>query len=377
MRPASLLRWYPRAWRDRYGEELLALIQDTLDEGRPAWRLRAGVASGGLRERGRQARRAAAASVRRRPGPDRWGTVLVAGLVCAVVPGDLASSSFPARAGQAVALGAVLAAVALTGALVLAGGLAALPALVRFVRAGGWPKIRRRAGWAAGATAAAGGGLAGLVLASGSRPPAQVNTWGAYWTGLLATGLATAVAIGLWAAAATAAARHLTLTPRVRAAHLVLGAVIPAAVSMTVITAGIWWLASQSSVTLLVLAVTNLALTSVHAPGRIGRAVRQGRRLQAAARGAAALPRFVGVERIAVAAAGLLLPEGFSRYRPEPGYRSGCGQGPAGGDPGPVPLGGPGRQQDRERGVEGSAGDRARGQPLRVAQARPHAEGHL
>ena len=48
MKPASLLRWYPRAWRDRYGEELLALIQDTLDEGHPAWRLRLGVARGGL-----------------------------------------------------------------------------------------------------------------------------------------------------------------------------------------------------------------------------------------------------------------------------------------------------------------------------------------
>ncbi len=96
-------------------------------------------------------------------------------------------------------------------------------------------------------------------------------------------GLALAVAIGLWAAAATAAARHLTLTPRVRAFHLVLGAIIPNAVSMVVVTLGIWWWATQSSVTLLVLAVTNLALTGVLAPGKIGRAVRRGRRLQAAA----------------------------------------------------------------------------------------------
>jgi len=202
MKPASLLRWYPRAWRDRYGEELLALIQDTLDEGHPAWRLRLGVAWGGLRERGRQTRRAAAASVRRRVGPDRWGTVLMAGLVCAVVPGQLVSAPYPARAWQAVALGALLAAVA--------------------------------------------------------------------------------VAIGLWAAAG----RHLTLTPRVRAFHLVLGAIIPNAVSMVVVTLGIWWWATQSSVTLLLLTVTNLALTGVLAPGKIGRAVRRGRPLQAAASGA-------------------------------------------------------------------------------------------
>ena len=286
MKPASLLRWYPRAWRDRYGEELLALIQDTLDEGHPAWRLWLGVARGGLRERGRQARRAAAASVRRPAGFDRWGTVFMAGLVCAVVPGELASAPFPARAWQAVALGALLAAIAVTGAVVLVGGLAALPALVRFVRAGGWPKTRRRVEWAAGATAVAGGGLAGLFMVSGSRSPAQLNAWGAYGTGLLAAGLALGVAIRLWAAAATAAARHLTLTPRVRAVHLVLAAVIPIAVSMVVATLGIWWWATQSSVTLLVLAVTNLAMASMLGPGKIGRAVRRGRRLQAAASGA-------------------------------------------------------------------------------------------
>jgi hypothetical protein len=36
MKPASLLRWYPRAWRERYGAELAALIQDDLDDGWPA-----------------------------------------------------------------------------------------------------------------------------------------------------------------------------------------------------------------------------------------------------------------------------------------------------------------------------------------------------
>jgi hypothetical protein len=51
MKPANLLRWYPRAWRERYGGELAALIQDNLDEGRPAWRLRLSVIGGGLRER--------------------------------------------------------------------------------------------------------------------------------------------------------------------------------------------------------------------------------------------------------------------------------------------------------------------------------------
>ena len=285
MKPANLLRWYPRAWRERYGSELVALIQDNLDEGRPAWRLRLSVIGGGLRERFRQARHATAASLTSSAWHNRWGTIVVAGLVCGLVAGDLTSSASAAGAWQGVALDAVLAAVAVTGAVVLADGLLALPALVRFLRAGGWPKIRRRAGWAAGATAAAGGGLAGLVLVSGSHPPAQVNASWAYWADVLATVLAMAAAIGLWAAAATATARHLTLAPRVRAAQLVLGAIIPTAVSTMLITLALWWSATQDSVTMFVLAMANLAAASAGTPVKIRRAVRRGRRLRSAASG--------------------------------------------------------------------------------------------
>ena len=78
----------------------------------------------------------------------------------------------------------------------------------------------------------------------------SVTGAGAYWTAVLATGLAMAVAIGLWASAATATARHLTLTPRVRAVQLVL-------------------------------ALANLAAASVATPVKIRRAVRRGRRLRA------------------------------------------------------------------------------------------------
>ena len=299
MKPASLLRWYPRAWRERYGEELLALIQDNLDEGRPAWRLQLSMIWGGLSERGRQARharperrarrhrgrhgarghrdsarlprQATAKAAFQRPGrSDKGSTILAAGLICGVGLGSLTSSpSSAARAWQAVALDAVLAAVALTGALVLADGLAALPALVRFLRAGGWPKIWRRVGWAAGATAAAGGGL---VFVWGSDWQTSRNVSWATLAGLLVAGLAMTGAIGLWSATATATARHLMLTPRVRAAQLMLGAVLPTAVRAMVAAFALWWSAIHpSSVTLLVLAMVNLALAIVLAPARIGR----------------------------------------------------------------------------------------------------------
>ena len=286
MKAARLLRWYPRAWRERYGEELLALIQDTLDEGRPTWRLRLGVVRGGLRERAHQARQAVGAAIKRPSGLDLWAKMLAAGTIVAILPQNLSESPPPARGWQAVAaFDALLAAVALTGAVVVASGLAALPALVRFLRAGGWPKIRRRVVWAAGATVAAGGALAGLVLAAGSRSPAQVNVSYAYLAGFLTTGLAITAAIGLWAIAAAAMARHLTLDPRLRAVQLVLVAVTPAAVTVVLATLNLWWSATQSPVWLVAVLVF-LGSASVDASRRIPRAVRRGRRLRAAAGGA-------------------------------------------------------------------------------------------
>jgi hypothetical protein len=285
MKAARLLRWYPRAWRERYGEELLALIQDTLDEGRPTWRLRLGVVRGGLRERAHQARQAVGAAIKRPSGLDLWAKMLAAGTIVAILPQNLSESPPPARGWQAVAaFDALLAAVALTGAVVVASGLAALPALVRFLRAGGWPKIRRRVVWAAGATVVAGGALAGLVLAAGSRSPAQVNVSYAYLAGFLTTGLAITAAIGLWAIAAAAMARHLTLDPRLRAVQLVLVAVTPAAVTVVLVTLNLWWSATQSPVWLVAVLVF-LGSASVDAWRRIPRAVRRGRRLRAAAGG--------------------------------------------------------------------------------------------
>jgi hypothetical protein len=286
MKPANLLRWYPRAWRERYGEELLALIQDTVDEGRPTWRLRLGVIWGGLRERVHQAGQAARAAIKRPNGLDLWAKMLTAGSIVAILPQNLSESPPPARGWQAVAaFDALLAAVALTGAVVVASGLAALPALVRFLRAGGWPKIRRRVAWAGGASVVAGGALAGLVLVSVSRSPAQLDASWAYLVGFLATGLAVTAAIGLWAIAAAATARRLTLAPRVRSAQLMLGAVAPLAVTVTLVTLNLWWSVTQAP-GWLVVALVLLALASVPAWLRIRVAAQKGRRLRAAASGA-------------------------------------------------------------------------------------------
>jgi hypothetical protein len=281
MKAARLLRWYPRAWRERYGEELLALIQDTLDEGRPTWRLRLGVIGGGLSERVHQAVRAGTAAAKR--ASTGWLLTVVVGLNLGNLPWNFKAPLPPARAWQkTAAFDALVGAFAVTGVVLLASALVAAPAFIAFLREGGWPKIRRRVAWAAGATAAAGGGLAGLFLGQRSMSSAQLSHSWAYAIGVVATTAALVVASGLWASAVTATAKHLKLATRARAAQPLLAAVTLTAAQAILPANLIWLAATQSSLPWLVVGVTDLALVGFVTPRSIGRAVRQSRRLRVA-----------------------------------------------------------------------------------------------
>jgi hypothetical protein len=261
VKPAGLLRWYPQAWRERYGGELLALIQDTLADGRPAGWLRLSVAWGGSRERGREARRAAAAAARQPGWPATWVKFMFGGVFAAYPLAVLTGSPPRAHGGQAaiVARDVVLASVALTGALILACALVTLPALVRFLRADGWRKIRRRVGWAAAASVLAGSALAGLVLLVRSRPFAQLDGSWTYLAVLLTAGVAAVVAIVLWVAAVSAAAWHPRLVPRA------LDIVARMVVMFMFGGAFIWWYKAQSLATSLELLLVFCVLLRVHA----------------------------------------------------------------------------------------------------------------
>jgi hypothetical protein len=283
---AKLLRWYPRAWRDRYGEEFLAMVEDSLDGERPGRRLRLSVARAGLRERGHRVRlagqRAAPPVLSALTG--RWWTFFVAGYVFAILPYEFKAPSGAAQGWQVTAALAALAAVAVLGGVcVLASALLGLPAFGRFLRAGGWRQIRRRVAWAAGATVAAGGSLAALVQVQGSMTYDQLSGSGVFFLGAAATGLLLTAAFGLWANAAKATARHLDLAVRVRAGEMLLAAVTSTAV-LAMLPFGLFLIsATQSSLFQLLLGVVALATQSVVATSSIRRALRRGRRLRAAA----------------------------------------------------------------------------------------------
>ena len=141
----------------------------------------------------------------------------MAGYVFAILPYEFKAPSGAAQGWQVTAALAALAAVAVLGGV---GVLAAAPARPPGVRpvppAGGWRQIRRRVAWAAGATAAAGGGLAALVQVLGSLTYDQLSGSGVFFLGAFGTGLLLTAAFGLWANAAKATAKHLDLAVRVR-----------------------------------------------------------------------------------------------------------------------------------------------------------------
>ncbi len=146
---------YPRRWRERYGEELLALL-----EAEPlSWRVRANVAVAGLRERLR--------------GSDpphlrvlwAWSLFVIGGMAFQktsehwqmVVPsGD---RSVPTLAFDTVQVAAVIGSAAILGGVVLA-----LPAFLRDLRNGGWTAVRRPILVASSVTAIAAAALLTVAL---------------------------------------------------------------------------------------------------------------------------------------------------------------------------------------------------------------------
>jgi hypothetical protein len=254
-RLGRLLRWYPRAWRERYGKEFLALVEDTLDGDRPGWRLLLAGAWSGLRERGhatRLAGRRALLRLARGVAGDPGSVAIVAGYLAAILPHELGAP--PARQ-TGVILDTLTALIGLAGLALLAGGLAALPALIRLLRAGRRPKVRRRLVWAVGATVATAAGLAWLTLWSGTSSLTPLSTSPTCIAGLIGTIVALAVALSQWAGVA----RRLDLGPRVRAVERRLGTVAVPVIIVLMGVSVVWYSVLSSSEFWLVWGVVWLA----------------------------------------------------------------------------------------------------------------------
>ncbi len=244
------LRWYPAWWRDRYGDELAALMEDHTGGRPPGPGLRISVATAGLRERLR-----GAGVVGDRVPPDarlRAGALMV---LCAWALFMLAGASYqrasehfagvlptPERTAPQIAFD-VVATLGVAGVLVvLLGALVALPSLVRFLRDGGWPSVRRAVLVAAGLSASVAVAVVPLSRWAHRLNEFQRNGGDAAYTAvLLLFALGVAAALGAWTWAAVRCARRLDWPRRALRVEAALAVVL--CWIMAAVTAGtaVWW----------------------------------------------------------------------------------------------------------------------------------------
>lgn len=245
--PASL-RWYPPAWRERYGAEVAAYMADRFGPGGPPLRARLSLIGGGLRERARLGGDHSPAE-RVRSGAllvlGAWAAFVVAGTSFAKFSehfdGALPSGARPVPDGAYTLLQGLA---ATAGLLVLAGAVVAVPSFVRFLRSGGRRSARRPIVAATACSLLAMAGSVPLVRWSHHLTGVQRNG-GLPWYGaaLLAWAALLALCLCLWTAAAVVVARRLSLTRRVLAAEAALAVGVTVAMAVMVGATAVWWAA--------------------------------------------------------------------------------------------------------------------------------------
>lgn len=247
-----LLRWYPPAWRDRYGEEFTAYLEDAFPSGRLPWKAVFSMVVGGIGERARYA----GITGDRLPAADRaraavlvvlcsWTAFVIAGSSFAklsehfdqALPHDMAAHHIPD-----VAFAIVQVAAGVAGCLVVLGALLALPSLVRFLRSGGWPAVRPYVLAAVACTVAAAASIIPLSIWAHHLTDSQRNSGLSLYTGtFLVWAILALAALSLWTAVAVVAARRVNFSPFLLRVEAALAVAVAAAMGVMLVSAAVWW----------------------------------------------------------------------------------------------------------------------------------------
>ena len=271
---AWLLRWYPAAWRERYGDELASLIEAESDGGRVSLRVTVNVIAAGSAQRLRSSGLAGdevPPERRIRTGVllvlSSWAAFVVAGLGFAKSAEHWqAISPQPDHGVPAAAYDGVLLAATLGTFAVLLGIVLTARPLVAFLSAGGWQQIHRPVLRALGSTGLTVVVLVGVAawahhLTNGQRNGGDLL----YGAAFLALVLCCVVSVGLWTRAAVVTAGKLALTGEALWRETCLAAVTTVSMAVTTGSATIWWLSVYGepprmvAMTLVMLAATTLA----------------------------------------------------------------------------------------------------------------------
>lgn len=247
---SNVLRWYPPAWRTRYGDELVDLISDTVEGRRLSLTMRLSLAWAGLRERGHES--GLVGDQESPTGQARAGSLLV---LCSWTAFVLAGASFSKLSehfAQSMPPGSRMAAhigfdmVATFGVLgmlfVAIGAGVALRSVVTYLRTGGWSPVRRATLQAMVLTVITAGAIAPLSLWAHGLTSLQRNgSSGAYSFAITVWAIFIALTLASWSRAAVKCVRHMELPRRVL--QIEAGLAVAVVFIMIVITAGaaIWW----------------------------------------------------------------------------------------------------------------------------------------
>ncbi len=245
------LRWYPRSWRVRYGDELVALLDEEYGDHPPSL-VRLGLVTGGLRQRARQSGLTGDSA----PAADgvRAGALVVFAAWTAFVVAGASFAKFAEHFDEALphrteahhvpdlAFTVLQTVAGVAGVVVVAGAVLALPAFVRFLRAGGWTSVRGhvlRALTCTGVTVAA----TVPLLAWAHHLTSEQRNGGLHWYGaaFLMGAALIALTLTLWTVVAVAAARRVEFTQAVLIAEATLAVVIAGAMVVMVGATAVWW----------------------------------------------------------------------------------------------------------------------------------------
>jgi len=245
-----IIRWYPSAWRARYGEGLAALLEDTYGE-RPVPRgVRVSLARAGVVERAREAGVVGSATSpndRLRAGSllvlCGWSFFVVAGAVFAKFT-EHWSLATPAahRTLPSISDATVRGAGAIGAIVVIVAGAFAAPTVVRLVRTQGWSSIRRPVLRATLAVACVATMTTGLALWAHQLSYQQRNGGlYPYGIGVLVTGVAALVAIATVTESVITISRRLNFSRQVLRLLSSLALALTLSMSVIVTAVALWW----------------------------------------------------------------------------------------------------------------------------------------
>jgi hypothetical protein len=251
-----LLRWYPEAWRDRYGDELLAMVEDVSGGQRPHRALRWSLFVSGLREHLRASRAFGAdvsPSERLRGGAAlvlvAWAIMLPAGFSFAKVA-EHWSVAVPSAARPlpraAMDLAQLMAVVG--GVVVVAIAVSLTPGVLSALRRGGLSRLRIPGVFASALSVSWVVMSVHAVLVAHQLTEAQRNGASrSYTTLVLCWGALTVVTVAAWTWVALGLERVLPATALLVWAEGLGAQVLTAVIGLITLAAVGWWASVASA----------------------------------------------------------------------------------------------------------------------------------